>query len=73
MVLNIFKRKKEEKKEEIKKSIGTCFVCNNSIFEGEDYKTVNFQNQKFLIHKKCFRQMKKIAKQYIKGNIKLPK
>jgi len=76
MVLGFFRKKKEEKKEEVeatKKSIGTCIVCNNPILETEAYKTISFQNQKFLVHKKCFREMKKLAIRYLKGDIKLPK
>ena len=69
MVLGLFKRKSkdEEKKEEERKEIGVCPVCNQPVYETDDYKTFSFQGQKFVLHRKCFKQMKKMAMQFIKG------
>ena len=76
MVLSLFRKKKEEKKEEVeatKKSIGTCIVCNNPILETEAYKTISFQNQEIVVHIRCLRRVRKLAIRYLKGDIKLPK
>ncbi len=62
----LFKRKKEESD-----VIGTCMVCNKPIHKNEDYKTISFQGKKYLVHKKCFRKAKKMAKKYISGGLKL--
>ena len=66
MIFKILRKKEEEKK-----IIGTCMVCNNPIYEGDDYKTISFQGNKYLVHKKCFRKAKKIAKQMIKSGFGL--
>jgi hypothetical protein len=70
MVLGLFKRKKEKKEEEEKKEVdivGTCPVCNQPVYKTDDYKTLNFQGQRFVMHRKCFKQMKKMAMQFVKS------
>ncbi|MEM4758011.1 MAG: hypothetical protein QW184_02570, partial [Nanopusillaceae archaeon] len=62
--------KKEEKVEE-KKSLEVCAVCNQPIHENEEYKTLYIQGKKYLVHVKCFRKAKKMAKKYLGGNIKI--
>ena len=72
MVFNIFKKKKEEKdKEEKEDIIGTCIVCNQPVKKIEDYRILHFQGQKLFMHRKCFRQMKKLAKQFLKGGFSI--
>lgn len=69
-LFNIFK-KKEEKEEEVReKEIGKCFICNQPIREGESYKTITYNNQKYLVHVKCLRKAKKEAKDYLIHGIK---
>lgn len=70
MVFNWFKKwkKKEEEKSEERKSIATCIVCNQSIYENEDYKVIRWNREKFYIHRKCFKNLKKIAKQFIRSS-----
>jgi len=72
MVFGIFKRSKKkekvkEKKKEDKKQIDICDVCKQPIYEGDSYRTINFGGQKLRMHIKCFRQLKKTAKQLIRG------
>jgi len=69
MVFGLFKRKKEEasSEEQQRESVGTCPVCNQPVYKDDDYRTLNFQGQKFVIHRKCFKQMKKMAMQFVKG------
>lgn len=64
-------KKKEEIKKEEKKVLDTCPVCNQPIYENEEYKTLNFQGKKYVFHLKCFRKAKKMAKKYIGGDIKI--
>lgn len=60
-LFNLFK-KKEEKKEE---GIGKCFICNQPIKETDNYKTIYYNNQKYLVHISCFRKAKKEAKKFL--------
>lgn len=72
MVLGLFRRKK---KEETKLSkdvqdegiLGTCPVCNSIVKKTDDYKTLTFRGQKYIFHKKCYRQLLKSAKNLAKG------
>jgi len=70
-LLDRFLKKKEKKVEEKKETAGTCIVCNNPIYKGEEYKTISFQGQKYLVHLKCFRKAKKMAKKYISSGFRL--
>ncbi|MEM4511204.1 MAG: hypothetical protein QXD25_00095 [Nanopusillaceae archaeon] len=62
---------KEEGKEKEKEIIDTCSVCNRPIYKNEEYKTLNFQGNKYIVHVKCFRKAKKMAKKYLGGGIKI--
>ena len=67
-LLDIFrKKKKEEKKEDY---IAICVVCNKPIYKNDQYKKIRFQGKDLYMHKKCFRELKKMARQFIRsGNI----
>ena len=70
MVFNIFKKKKEDEDKEKKEDVvGKCAVCNQDVKKIEDYRVLHFQGQKIIIHRKCFKQMKKLAKQFLKGGL----
>ncbi|HIP66575.1 MAG TPA: hypothetical protein EYH09_00395 [Candidatus Nanopusillus sp.] len=71
MVFNIFKRKKKKEEDKEKKNdvVGTCVVCNQPVRKIEDYRILHFQGQKIIMHKKCFKQMKKLARQFLKGGL----
>ena len=73
MVFGIFKRKKkddEDKKKE-EEVVGKCVVCNKPVKKIEDYRVLHFQGQKIIIHRKCFKQMKKLARQFLKGGFSI--
>jgi len=70
-ILDRFLKRREKKVEEKKETIGTCIVCNNPIYKGEEYRTISFQGQKYMVHLKCFRKAKKTAKRYISGGFRL--
>ncbi len=61
----------KEKKEDSKKQdgLGTCPVCNKPVYEHEVYKVFTIQGNKIYIHKKCFKQLKKIARQMMKSGM----
>ena len=71
MVFNIFKRKKKKEEDKEKKNdvVGTCVVCNQPVRKIEDYRILHFHGQRVIMHKKCFKQMKKLARKFLKGGL----
>ena len=72
MVFNIFKKKKEDEDKEKKEDVvGKCVVCNQAVKKIEDYRVLHFQGQKIIMHKRCFKQMRKLARQFLKGGLSI--
>ena len=76
-MLKIFKKilkKEKKKKEEEEKGeiIGTCSICNQPVYEKDEYKKLSFQGQEYIFHLKCFRKAKKIARRFASKGI-IPK
>jgi len=69
MVFKLFRRKSKKKEEDESDVIGTCPVCNSVVTDKDDYKTVYFQGNKYVFHKKCYRKLIKSAKGMIKGGL----
>ncbi|BBL45834.1 hypothetical protein MJ1_0692 [Nanobdella aerobiophila] len=50
----------------MRKEIGKCKYCNNSIFDNDKYKTLNANGDKIMFHIQCFRKVRKEAKNLMK-------